>query len=151
LGIVVGGKKIAFIQRLAGMAIGAVFICAGALKAFDPAQFAGDIANYRLLAHTAGAALALYLPWLEIVCGAALIFKKSYRGALLILTALCLVFLAALVSAKARGLDISCGCFGHAHPHPLALSLLLDSALLATLILLLVAEFRRPGPAAFAH
>lgn len=138
-----GGKKIIpLLARLAGICIGALFIYAGEVKAADPGQFALDIANFRLLPHAAGVALALYLPWLEIVCGAALIFKKAYRGALLLLSALCAVFLAALGSAMARGLDISCGCFGRAHPHPLGASLLLDAALLAALLVIFV---REPG------
>jgi hypothetical protein len=58
--------------------------------------------------------LAFYLPWLEIFCGLALIFRLCYRGALSILTALVVVFLVATVAAKVRGLDITCGCFGHA-------------------------------------
>jgi uncharacterized membrane protein len=58
--------------------------------------------------------LAVYLPWLEIFCGLALIFRFLYRGGLLILTALILVFIGATIAAKMRGLDITCGCFGHA-------------------------------------
>ena len=138
-----GRKKITLlIPRLLAAAIGALFIYAGVLKTLDPAQFAGSIGNYRLLPHAAAVLLALYLPWLEIICGAALIFKKSYRGALVILATLCLIFLAALASAMARGLNISCGCFGHSDPFPLVVSLLLDSALLAALAFLLALELR---------
>ena len=136
-------KVMPLISRLLGIAIGALFIYAGALKVLDPARFAGDISNFRLLPHTAGVLLALYLPWLEIFCGAALVFKKLYQGGLLILAVLCLVFLAALASAKYRGLDISCGCFGHSHPHLLSVSILLDSTLLAALVFLLVFELRK--------
>lgn len=125
-------------RRGLGIAVGAVFIYAGAVKALDPGQFAADIGNYRLLPHPAAVALALYLPWLEVVCGSALVFKKMHRGALPVLVALCVVFIGALLSAKARGLDIACGCFGNAHPHPPGMSLLLDAILLAALIFLLI-------------
>lgn len=141
-------KIIRIASDIAAMAVGALFIYAGEVKAVAPAQFADDIANYRLLPHAAAVALALYLPWLEMICGLALVFKKAFRGALCILASLCLVFLAALASAKARGLDISCGCFGHAHPQPLGHELLLDLALLAALLLILAFEFRaRPSNA----
>lgn len=126
------------VKRGIGIAVGAVFIYAGVVKALDPAQFAADIGNYRLLPIPAGAALALYLPWLEVVCGGALVFKQMYRGALIVLAALCVVFMGALLSAKARGLDIACGCFGNGHPHPPGVSLLLDAILLAVLIFLLI-------------
>jgi hypothetical protein len=40
-----------------------------------------------------------------------------YRGALSILTASIVVFTLAIIAAKVRGLDITCGCFGHASQH----------------------------------
>jgi hypothetical protein len=58
--------------------------------------------------------LAFYLPWLEIFCGFAIIFRFLYRGGLSILTALIAIFIGATIAAKIRGLDITCGCFGHA-------------------------------------
>jgi len=61
--------------------------------------------------------LAFYLPWLEIFCGFALVVRLLYRGALSISTALILTFTFATVAAKVRGLDITCGCFGHASQH----------------------------------
>jgi uncharacterized membrane protein YphA (DoxX/SURF4 family) len=136
-------KIIRLVSRLLGVAIGLLFVYAAWGKVLDPAQFAADIANFRLLPHAAGGILALYLPWLEIICGTALIVHKAHRGALLITAAMCLMYLGALASAKVRGLDIECGCFGPSHPHSLAVSLMLDSALLAGLIFLLTVEFGR--------
>ena len=49
-----------------------------------------------------------------LFCGLAVIFHFLYRGGLSILTALLAVFIGATVAAKMRGLDITCGCFGHA-------------------------------------
>ena len=106
-----------FLWRLLDFLIAAVFIYAGVLKALDPVQFAHDIDNYKILPWTVGVALAFYLPWLEIFCGLALIFRRFYRGALSILTAFVAIFLIATVAAKLRGLDITCGCFGHASQH----------------------------------
>jgi len=100
--------------RLVGLVIAGVFIYAGAIKALDPVQFASDIDNYKILPWPISVGLAFYLPWLEIFCGFALIVRLLYRGALSILTALILVFTLATIAAKIRGLDITCGCFGHA-------------------------------------
>ena len=100
--------------RLVGLVIAGVFIYAGAIKALDPVQFASDIDNYKILPWPISVALAFYLPWLEIFCGFALVVRLLYRGALPILTALILVFTLATIAAKIRGLDITCGCFGHA-------------------------------------
>ena len=125
-----------FVWRILDLIIAGVFIYAGALKVLDPIQFANDIDNYKILPWTVGAGLAFYLPWLEILCGLALILRRLYFGGLSILTALVAVFLVATIAAKARGLDITCGCFGHASqnwnfPAHLAFDLALFGALLA--------------------
>ena len=97
--------------------VGGIFIYAGSLKALDPVQFASGIDNYKILPWPVSVALAFYLPWLEIVCAVALVFRFFYRGALSILTALIVIFTVATIAAKVRGLDITCGCFGHATQH----------------------------------
>src|SRR6266487_2021412 len=87
-----------------------------------------------MLLGSGGVGLAFYLPWLEIFCGLALIFRLFYRGALSILTALVLVFLVATFAAKVRGIDITCGCFGHASENwSFPAHLALDLAILAGL------------------
>ena len=105
------------VWRILGVVVGGIFIYAGALKALDPIQFANDIDNYKILPWTPAVCLALYLPWLEIFCGLAVAFRVLYGGGLFILTSLILIFLGATIAAKARGLDITCGCFGHASQH----------------------------------
>lgn len=100
--------------RLVGIAVGGVFVYAGVLKAADPARFASDIENYHILPWALGVRMAFYLPWLEILCGLALIVRRIDRGAAVVLTGLMLTFIGATIAAKARGIDITCGCFGHA-------------------------------------
>jgi putative oxidoreductase len=121
--------------RIVDLIIGGVFIYAGVIKALDPIGFANDIDNYKILPWTIGVRLAFYLPWLEILCGLALIARRLYLGGLSILTALISIFIVATVAAKVRGLDITCGCFGHASKDwsftgHLAVDLLLLSAVL---------------------
>lgn len=93
--------------------LGGSFAVAAALKVQDPATFAADIDHFRLLPYPLTLGLALYLPWLELFCGAAVLVRRHERGALLVLAGLCAGFALALASAWLRGLDISCGCFGH--------------------------------------
>jgi putative oxidoreductase len=106
-----------FVWRILGLSVGGIFVYAGAVKVLDPAQFGLDIDNYKILPWFVSVRLAFYLPWLEILCGLALILGFLYRGGLSILTMLVLVFIGATIAAKARGLDITCGCFGHASQH----------------------------------
>lgn len=87
---------------------------AGLLKLRDPALFAQDIANYNLVPRTALWSLAYLLPPLELVSAAAL-FHPRYRPAgWLLCGGLFTLFAGAVASAVARGLDVSCGCFGSA-------------------------------------
>src|SRR5438045_8585513 len=113
-----------------------IFIYAGVLKMLDPVQFANDIDNYYPLPWFISVRVAFYLPWLEIFCGLAVVFRFLYRGGLSILIALIAVFIGATVAAKVRGLDITCGCFGHASknwsfPQHMAIDLAILAALLA--------------------
>ena len=103
--------------RILDFVLAGIFIYAGALKAIDPVQFASDIDNYKLLPWPLSVAIAFYLPRLEIFCALGLVFRSLYRGALSILAASIVVFTLATIAAKARGLDITCGCFGHASQH----------------------------------
>lgn len=117
--------------------IGGVFIYAGALKVWDPMKFANDIANFRILPWPIGVRLAFYLPWLEIVCGLAVIVGRMRSGALGILTALTVIFMIATVAAQARGIDLDCGCFGSATKDlTFGWHLVIDFALLAGLLAL---------------
>ncbi|PYK07331.1 MAG: DoxX family protein [Verrucomicrobia bacterium] len=129
-------EKVKFVWRIVELVVGGIFIYAGAIKALDPIRFASDIDNYKMLPWMIAAGLAFYLPWLEIFSGLALILRRFYLGGLSILTALVCVFTAATIAAKVRGLDITCGCFGHASQNwsfsgHLALDLTLLAALLA--------------------
>lgn len=125
------------VWRVVAIVIGGLFIYAGVIKVLDPVGFAGDIDNYKTLPWPIGVRLAFYLPWLEILCGLALITQVLYRGGVFILTLLMSIFIIATIVAKARGLDISCGCFGHASQYlNFAWHLALDFLLLGGLLVL---------------
>jgi len=126
-----------FVWRIVDFAVAGIFIYAGALKAIDPVQFANDIDNYKMLPWPVSVALAFYLPWVEIFCALGLVFRFLYRGALSILSASIVVFTLATIAAKVRGLDITCGCFGHASQNwSFPAHLTTNLAILAGLLLL---------------
>jgi putative oxidoreductase len=132
--------------RIVDFAVAGIFIYAGALKAFDPVQFASDIDNYKILPWPVSVALAFYLPWLEIFCALGIVFRFLYRGALSILTMSILVFTLATIAAKVRGLDITCGCFGHASQHwSFPAHLATNLAILVALLALFFAHARKRG------
>ena len=111
--------------------LGQLFILASFDKILHPAAFAQAVANYQILPGALVAPVAVVLPWVELICGLALVLKLAVRGAALVLLVLMSVFLAALAYNLYRGLDIACGCFSSdpiGEPHVL-LSLVRDIAL----------------------
>ena len=93
--------------------VAAIFIFAGVSKMIDPSTFARDIDNYRLLPYLLVTLMAIILPWLEVFCGIFLIIGKLKKGAAFTLLVLTFMFIIAIGSAVARGLDITCGCFSN--------------------------------------
>jgi len=94
------------------LALGGVFVYAGVMKALDAQQFAIDIQHYELTPWTVSIVAAVYLPWLEIIAGVALLVRRFFVGAIALIGLMAAVFLVAIGSAWWRGLDITCGCFG---------------------------------------
>jgi uncharacterized membrane protein YphA (DoxX/SURF4 family) len=98
---------------LAGrLLLGGVFVVSGALKLPDPAAAVRAVRAYQLLPEPLVAPVAFGLPALEIAIGLALIVGLFVRTAALASALLLVVFIAAVASAWARGLQIDCGCFG---------------------------------------
>ena len=87
-----------------------VFITSALGKIADPAQFADDVAAYRLLPLYMVNLFAIVLPWVELLCGLSLINGIAPRSSALLICGLNVMFIAAAASAVARGLDIECGC-----------------------------------------
>lgn len=119
------------------LALAAVFIYAGVVKANDIVAFAGQIANYQILPYTWNYLVASILPYLELLCGILLLLNMRVRPAVLVLFVLNLIFMAVLFSAIIRGFDIDCGCFkpGSANPTTPVAALWRDVGLLLLMIM----------------
>jgi putative oxidoreductase len=92
--------------------IGFVFVYAAVGKIAEPDTFARAILNYKLVPLFSVNMLALLLPWIELLAGLGMIVGVHLRGNALLIGGLLSVFIIAVGIALARGLDISCGCFG---------------------------------------
>jgi hypothetical protein len=93
------------------IALGAIFVVAALPKVVDPPSFAHMIYNYRLVPGAAVNALALVMPWVEILAGLALILGVWPREAAALAGLLLLVFIAAIGFNLVRGHAVDCGCF----------------------------------------
>lgn len=99
------------LSKLIRVILGALLIYASLDKLANTADFAKIIYYYRMLPAGTENLLAIFLPWIELITGLCLLFGKFTGGALLIYSALLVIFIIALGQALIRGLDISCGCF----------------------------------------
>ena len=88
-----------------------IFLLAGVLKLRSLPGFLVAIEGYRLIPSPLAVWLSIWVPWIEILTSICLISGIWRDVGGVILTALLIVFTAAVISAWARGLDIECGCF----------------------------------------
>lgn len=105
-------RRDARVAALLRIVLGALFLYAGAIKAFAPDRLAEDIANYHLLPGWLVPPIAVTLPWIELIAGLCLIVGVWGRGAAWLVAGLMAVFTGALSQALLRGIDLACGCFG---------------------------------------
>ncbi len=91
--------------------MGGIFLYAGYDKVLNPEQFALIVYNYRLLPDRLVNAVALVLPWVEIVAGAFLVLGLFPWASVTVYSGLVMVFMTGIVISLIRGLDITCGCF----------------------------------------
>ncbi len=101
-----------FIRWLFGM----TFIYASYYKIIDPAHFAKIIYGYYLFPEFLINLIAIILPYLELLCGIALILGIYPRSGIIVLQSMLLSFIIALSINLIRGHNFECGCFSFGEP-----------------------------------
>jgi len=101
-----------WLEGLCRVALGVLFVYSSWSKIADPGLFANIVMKYELLPECMVGLFSLILPMVELLAGLAIMFSKWMRESALLIASLLLMFIAALASALARGLEIDCGCFG---------------------------------------
>jgi len=108
---------------LARLLLGGMFVFLGAAKLSDPIEFRKQIRQFHILPEEPGIALnsvAIVLPWLEVLCGSALILGARLRGAALLVALMLAAFTPAIfyrtMSIRAEKgtpfleIAFNCGC-----------------------------------------
>ena len=93
------------------IALGVFFVAAALPKVLDPPSFAHMIYNYRIVPGALINLMALVMPWLELLCGLALILGIWRRSATALVAMMLIVFIVAISINVMRNNPIDCGCF----------------------------------------
>lgn len=131
---IISNEYFLFIARLI---VGSLFIIVGVAKISDPALFAREIANYRLLPDFTINTIAIVLPWIELISGILLILGVRLRANAAIITILLLLFNIMVAIAWARGLNINCGCYSHIAQQTVGLPKILENTVFMVLSILI--------------
>jgi hypothetical protein len=91
--------------------VAAMCVAAAWYKVRNPTEFAMAVAQYRILPGPVVRGFSLWLPAMELVVSAGLLFTRWTREFYLLLAGLWLMFIVALSQALFRRLGIACGCF----------------------------------------
>ncbi|MGZ8798134.1 MAG: MauE/DoxX family redox-associated membrane protein, partial [Thermoanaerobaculia bacterium] len=78
------------------LALGALFVAAAVPKIIDPPSFAHMIYNYRIVPGPLVNVMALTMPWVELLCGLALILGIWKEAARALIAAMLVVFIVAI-------------------------------------------------------
>jgi len=100
-----------FLSWLVRATLGVLFIWASLDKILHPDQFAKIVYSYQVLPGEVVNIFGIILPWLELICGVALIAGVMVRPAAVWIGALLVVFIIAVSIALSKGININCGCF----------------------------------------
>jgi uncharacterized membrane protein YphA (DoxX/SURF4 family) len=100
-----------WISTVARAGLAAVFLVAGGSKVGDLAASGRAVNAYRLMPYDVAKVVGAAQPFLEIALGLLLLIGIATRLSAGIAAVLLVLFIAGIVSAWARGLQIDCGCF----------------------------------------
>jgi len=137
-----------WLHRALGLVLGGIFLYAAHAKILDPRPLVTIIWNYRILPPGPVNLMAIYMPWMELLAGIALVTGFKRRAAALCSSGLLIAFMVALGINAVRGVNVACGCFStSAEDVNNAWVLVLRDLpmLLAALVMLLFPPARRQG------
>jgi len=100
-----------WISTAARLGLATVWLVAGGLKVGDLAESGRAVNAYRLFPYEMAKVIGAAQPFLEIALGLLLLAGLAVRLSAGISAGLLVIFIAGIVSAWARGLQIDCGCF----------------------------------------
>ncbi|MCH1505252.1 MAG: DoxX family membrane protein, partial [Verrucomicrobiales bacterium] len=80
------------IWTVVALLFGALFIWSGVAKLKDPITFADNVRNFQVIGDPFAPAVALFLPWVEVFAGIALMSGRFAKGGSFIIMGLMVFF-----------------------------------------------------------
>lgn len=93
-------------------ALGLVLVFSAVPHIHNPYFFLASVYSYDLASVAVGQLVAMTLPFLQIILAICLVTRLFHTAAHVTTFGMFVGFAGVQISAKLRGLDISCGCFG---------------------------------------
>ncbi len=103
--------RLAWIELLARWALGLAFVLASLHKIMQPAAFAQIVYSYQLFPDFSINLIAIFIPFVELIAGLALVVGFYPRAAATIVNALLVAFVLIIAFNLLRGHEFDCGCF----------------------------------------
>jgi uncharacterized membrane protein YphA (DoxX/SURF4 family) len=100
-----------WISTAARLGLAVVWLVAGGLKVGDLAESGRAVNAYEIFPYEVAKVIGAAQPFLEIALGLLLLAGLAVRLSAGISAGLLMIFIAGIVSAWTRGLQIDCGCF----------------------------------------
>ena len=91
--------------------IAGLFVYAGMVKINYTAEFAETIASYRMVPYWGVNAMAVAMPWIELVSGILLVCGIRVRSAIVVIGSLLVMFALGIAVNLIWKAPIDCGCF----------------------------------------
>ncbi|MBA3488490.1 MAG: DoxX family membrane protein [Longispora sp.] len=106
-------KIILALSTVARLLLAGTWLYAGGIKISDLGSSIRSVNAYELLPTSLAQIVGAALPMVEILLGLLLLAGLLTRPAAILSSIFLVLFIAGIISAWARGLDIDCGCFGN--------------------------------------
>ncbi|RSM72739.1 DoxX family protein [Actinoplanes sp. ATCC 53533] len=100
-----------WISTVARLGLAVVWLVAGGLKVGDLAESGRAVNAYEIFPYEVAKVIGAAQPFLEIALGLLLLAGLAVRLSAGISAVLLVIFIAGIISAWTRGLQIDCGCF----------------------------------------
>jgi len=118
------------LQYVGCIVVAVVWLQSSSAHLANSFYFLSSVYQYELVGSAVGKLTAMVLPILQLLLAVCLVGRLFVDGALLLSTALLTLFLAVQVSAFARDINVSCGCFGATLSEPIGATSILNAGIL---------------------